>query len=255
MITIKTEQDIEILREGGKRLAEILREVSAMVKPGVHTKDLNDRAHQLAIDGGDKSAIFLYRPVGASRPYPASICVSVNDEVVHGIPNEHNRILKEGDIVSLDMALTHRGLVTDSAVTVPVGKIDEKLEKLLKDTQKALDYGISAAQSGKHVGDIGYAVERFIRPLGYGLVEDLCGHGVGYKVHEDPFVPNFGNKGQGEKLRPGMVIAIEPMVNMGTGRIKLDSDDYTYRTQDGQASAHFEHTIVITKAGPEILTI
>ena len=144
MITIKTEQDIEILREGGKRLAEILREVSAMVKPGVHTKDLNDRAHQLAIDGGDKSAIFLYRPVGASRPYPASICVSVNDEVVHGIPNEHNRILKEGDIVSLDIALNHSGLVTDSAVTGPVGKIGGEAEKVLKDTQKAFDYGNSA---------------------------------------------------------------------------------------------------------------
>lgn len=254
MITIKTEQDIEILREGGRRLAEILQAVKEMVRPGVTAKELNDLAHKMASENGDKPAFFNYRPYGADRPYPAALCVSVNDEVVHGIPNEKQKVLKEGDIVSLDMGLVHKGLITDSAITVPVGKVSPELEKLLIDTEKALSYGISAAQAGKHVGDIGYAIEKFARPLHYGIVEDLCGHGVGYKVHEDPFVPNFGQKGQGEKLRPGMVIAIEPMLNLGTGAVKQDKDGYTYRTADNKPSAHFEHTIVITKAGPEILT-
>ena len=254
MITIKTKEDIAILREGGKRHAEILRELAAMVKPGIHSSQLEDRARELISQGGDKAAFLDYTPAGSKRPYPAALCVSVNDEVVHGIPNENDKVLKEGDIVSLDLGLVHKGLITDAAITVPVGKISPELEKLLEVTKKALMAGIKAAKGGKRVGDIGNAIEREAVPFKYGVVEELSGHGVGYDVHEDPYVPNFGEPGKGDALKPGMVIAIEPMFNLGTARVKLDSDGYTFRTKDGKPSAHFEHTVVITKSGAEILT-
>ena len=254
MITIKKTEEIAILREGGKRHMEILRQVAAAVAPGVTTAALNTLAEKLIKENSDEAAFLSYTPKGAKRPYPASLCVSVNDEVVHGIPNEKEKILKEGDIVSLDLGLRHNGLITDAAITVPVGKIDATAEKLIETTKKALVIGIAAAHGGGHIGDIGEAIEKFVRPFGYGIVRDLAGHGVGYAVHEPPFVPNFGKKGKGKKLLPGMVLAIEPMLNEGTEKVVLDSDDYTYRTADGKCSAHFEHTIVITDSGAEVLT-
>lgn len=255
MITIKTKEEITILREGGKRHALILAEIAKMVRPGVTTKELNDKAHELVLAGGDKPAFLNYKPHGAKRPYPASICVSVNDEVVHGIPNENDRMLKEGDIVSLDLGLIHKGLITDSAITVPVGKISPELTQLLETTKKALMAGIKKIKAGKRVGDIGNAIEREAVHFGYGVVRELAGHGVGYEVHEDPYVPNYGDVGKGEVLQAGMVIAIEPMFNLGTDEVKLDKDGYTYRTKDGKPSAHFEHTVVVTKSGAEILTM
>lgn len=254
MIRIKTKEEIAILREGGARLAHILKTLAAAVKPGMSTADINDMGQKMIEEGGDKAAFLNYTPATAKRPYPASICVSVNDEIVHGIPNEDPKILKEGDIVSIDAGLIHKGLITDSAITVAVGKIEPAAQKLLDVTKKALAAGIAAAKAGKTTGDIGFAIENVIKPHGYGIVEELCGHGVGYAVHEDPFVPNFGIKGRGARLKAGMVIAIEPMVNEGTKNIKLDRDGYTYRTKDGSRSAHFEHTIVITEGGAEILT-
>lgn len=255
MITIKTKKDIEILREGGRRHAEILRELVNMVRPGITANDLNNRADELILEKGDKAAFLDYKPAGAKRPYPASLCVSINDEVVHGIPNESNKVLKEGDIVSMDLGLMHKGLITDAAVTVPVGKVSPDLMKLLDVTKKALMAGIKAAKGGRHVGDISSAIERVGVANNYGIVEELSGHGVGYSVHEDPYVPNYGDAHEGEVLQPGMVIAIEPMFNIGTRSIKLAKDGYTYVTADGKPSAHFEHTIVITKGEPEILTI
>lgn len=254
MITIKTNEEIEILREGGRRLAEIMEAVSRAVSPGVSSAELNNLAERMAIDGGDKPAFLNYRPYGAKRPYPASLCVSINDEIVHGIPNEDDKILKEGDIVSLDMGLIHKGLITDMAVTVPVGKIDDSARKLINVCGESLMKGIEAASGGETIGDVGFAIEKYVRPFGYGIVRELAGHGVGYKVHEDPYVPNFGKKGAGEKLKSGMVLAIEPMINEGTEKIILDKDGYTYRTKDGKRSAHFEHTILITKGKAEILT-
>lgn len=254
MISTKTKEDIVILREGGKRHSFILKELASMVRPGINAQALEDRARELIAEGGDKSAFLDYQPYGADRPYPAALCVSVNDEIVHGIPNETDKILKEGDIVSLDFGLIHKGLVTDSAITVPVGKISSELEQLLEVTKKALMAGIKVAKGGKKIGDIGNAVSRVAMQYGYGVVEELAGHGVGYDVHEDPYVPNFGDAGHGESLTPGLVIAIEPMFNLGTKKIKLDKDGYTYCTADGKPSAHFEHTIVITKSGAEILT-
>jgi len=254
MIKIKKNEEIEIMKEGGKRHSYILSEVAKIVKPGVSTQALEDLANKLILEGGDKAAFLNYKPRGAKRPFPSSLCVSVNNEIVHGIPNENPTILQEGDIVSIDLGLTHGGLITDSAITVPVGDVSEENKKLIEHCKEALYLGIKQAKGGNNIGDIGHAIESFIRPLGYGLSEGLAGHGVGYKVHEDPFVPNEGKPGRGEKLVPGMVIAIEPMVTLGSSQITLAKDGYTYKTKDGSNAAHFEHTIAITEGDPIILT-
>lgn len=251
-IIIKTPEEIKKIKEGGKILAEILKKVSKKVKPGISTLELDEYAYELIKKNGDTPAFLNYRPSGMKTPFPASVCISVNDEIVHGIPSK-NKILKEGDIVSLDVGLKHKGLFTDHAVTVPVGKISEINKKLLKDTEKALAIAIKAAKFGNTIGDIGYAIESFVNNK-YGIVRDLAGHGVGKEIHEDPYVPNYGKRGQGVKLVPGMIIAIEPMLCLGTHHIEVDDDDWTIRTRDGKNSAHFEHTILITKRGAEILT-
>ncbi len=255
MIIIKTKEEIEILREGGKRLATILYKVKDMVAPGVSTKDLDAYAFNLIKEGGDFPAFLNYRPEGAETPFPASLCVSVNSEVVHGIPSKE-KILQEGDIVSIDLGLKHKGMFTDMALTVPVGKVSAGAAQLIKDTEEAMHVGVNAAMGGFKTGDIGYAIEQFVksRKNKYGIVEVLAGHGVGRAIHEDPYVPNFGKAGTGEKLVPGMVIAIEPMLNMGTKSVVLGKDGYTFRTQDGKKSAHFEVTVLITDGDAEILT-
>ncbi|MEX2029148.1 MAG: type I methionyl aminopeptidase [Candidatus Paceibacterota bacterium] len=256
MIIIKTSEEIEALREGGKHLATVLHKVKEKVLPGVFTKELDAYAEKLVREMGDEPAFLNYRPKGVPTPFPASLCVSVNDEVVHGIPSA-NRILKEGDIVSIDLGLKHKGTFSDMAITVPVGKINPTSAKLMEVTQRALDVGIDAAKAGNTVGDIGHAIEGFVRAqknAKYGIVEVLSGHGVGRAIHEDPYIPNFGKRGTGAKLVPGMVIALEPMLNLGTKHVTLDKDGYTFRTADGKVSAHFEHTILITEGEAEILT-
>jgi len=251
---IYNQDEIEILREGGKRLSYILNEVSKKAVVGAKISDLNDYAEQLIADGGDKPAFLNYKPEGASFPYPASLCVSVNDEIVHGISSNNETLLKEGDIVSLDLGLIHKGLVTDMAVTVGVGKIDESAEKLIEVTKKALFKGIKVAKDGNTMGDIGFAIESLAESFGYGVVDELGGHGVGKNVHEEPFVPNVGKKGRGIKLKAGMVLALEPMLNEGKKDVVLSDDGYTFKTFDGSRSAHFEHTILVTDGKPEILT-
>jgi methionyl aminopeptidase len=251
---LKTPEEIEIMREGGQRHAEILRLLAEMVKPGVSTLILEEEAQRLIKEGGDKPAFLGYTPDGAHRPFPAALCVSINDEIVHGIPNEKERIINEGDIVSIDLGLVHRGLITDSAVTVGAGAIDDESRDLLKYTELALERGIEAAKPGNTIGDIGYAIQSVAKETPFSLAKDLAGHGVGYGVHEEPFVPNEGAPGRGMKLVPGMVIAIEPMLNVGKGGIKNSSDVYTILTKDGSRSAHFEHTIAITKTGNIVLT-
>mgnify|MGYP001603190129 CR=1 FL=1 len=256
MIIIKTKEEIEILREGGRRLASILHKVKEKVVPGVSTFELDNYAYKLIKELDDEPAFLNYRPKGAHIPFPASLCVSVNDEVVHGIPRK-DRILKEGDIVSIDLGLKHKGLFTDMALTVPVGAVSEASQKLIKATEQALEMGIKAAWAGGCVGDISHAIEQFVRSRKenkYGIVEILSGHGVGRAIHEDPYIPNFGKRGKGEKLVSGMVVALEPMLNNGTKNITLDADGYTFRTADGKKSAHFEHTILITDGEAEILT-
>jgi methionyl aminopeptidase len=255
MIVIKTKEEIEKLREGGKRLASVLNQVKEKVVPGVSTQALDDYAFKLIKELGDEPAFLNYRPAGADKPFPASLCVSVNDEVVHGIPSQ-DRVLKAGDIVSIDLGLKHKGLFTDMAMTVPVGEVSPGTKTLLEITEQALAVGIDVARGGNTVGDIGHATESFVRSRSprYGIVEVLSGHGVGRAIHEDPYIPNFGKKGTGDKLVPGMVVALEPMLTSGTKNVTLDADGYTFRTADGKKSAHFEHTILITESDAEVLT-
>lgn len=252
-IIIKTPEEIEIIREGGKRLARVLAETAKIVKPGISTYELDQYAYKLITEMGDIPAFLNYKPEGMPKAYPASLCVSVNNEIVHGIPSK-NKILKEGDIVSLDLGLEHEGLFTDHAITVPVGKISKRDQQLLDTTKKALEVGIWAARGGATVGDIGHAIESFINKR-YGIVRELAGHGVGKEIHEDPYVPNYGKAGKGQKLIPGMIIAIEPMLNIGKDGIVSASDGWTIKTADGTRSAHFEHTILITEGIAEILTL
>lgn len=256
MISQKSPKEIEILREGGKKAGDILRALAKHVRVGISTKELGVIGEALMKEHGVTSAVFGYTPYGAKRPFPAHICVSVNDAVVHGIPHENPVTLKEGDIVSLDVTIVYKKLITDTAMTVAVGKLESDTRKLLEVTEKALEIGIAAALPGNHIGDIGHAIENFVRPYGFGIIEELSGHGVGYKIHEDPYVPNYGKKGDGERLVPGMVIAIEPMLTLGSPNIFLDKKDgYTYRTKDGTPSAHFEHTVAITETGNQVLTL
>ncbi len=250
----KTGEEIEIMREGGKKHAEILHTLATMVKPGVSTLILEEEALRLIKEHGALPAFLGYKPQGAKRPFPAALCLSINEEIVHGIPNEKERIIREGDIVSLDLGLIYKGLITDSAITVGAGAISDEDRELIKYTKLALEKGIEAAKPGNTIGDIGHAINLVASQTSFTLTEDLVGHGVGYKVHEDPLVPNVGQKNKGMKLTPGMVLAIEPMLNVGKGAIKATLDGYTIVTKDGSHSAHFEHTIAITKKGNIVLT-
>ena len=251
MITYKTKEEIELLKEGGRRLASVVARAGALVKPGITTNEIDHAVKEMIDELGDKPAFLGYTPDGADRPYPGSICISVNDEVVHGIASDY--VLKEGDIVGLDCGLVHEGLITDHAITFAVGDIDPKVKQLMDDTKAALEAGIAAAAPGGHVGDISAAIEEKIK--GYGIVRELAGHGVGHKVHEPPFVPNYGTKGTGPELKPGLVLALEPMATLGGEEVEFSEEDgYTVRTKDGSISAHFEHTIAITEDGVEVIT-
>lgn len=254
-IRYKTEEEIALMREGGKIHARILHEVAKKVRPGVKTDELNAYAERLIDEAGGVGSFFGYQPRDAKRPYPASLCVSINEEIVHGIPNEGGgRILFEGDIVTLDLGFTYNNLITDAAITVPVGKVDEKAGMLIRATKEALEKGIRAMRVGGHIGDIGAAVMEVAERYDLGVIEGLSGHGVGYSVHEEPFVPNRAERGEGPELREGLVIAIEPMLSLGSRDVKRLSDGYTYITRDKSLSAHFEHTVAVTKSGIEILT-
>jgi len=268
MIRAKTPKDIEILREAGKILASILQELKRATRPGVSSFELEKLARKLTQDAGAVPAFLGYQPYGADRPYPAALCLSINDVVVHGIPNEKEQTIQEGDIVTLDMGITYKKMIVDSAITVAAGdieKLDEKGRKLLQAGAECLEAGIEACQhwtkdypKGIKTGDIGNAIEKalgyYTKTYGFHMAEHLGGHGVGYEVHEDPFIPNFGKSGQGPALPVGCVIAIEPLVNEGTEHVSLDKDGYTIRTKDKGRSVHFEHTVVITEDGVEILT-
>jgi methionyl aminopeptidase len=251
---VHTEEELKILKEGGRRLSEILHIVAEKTIVGAKASDLNELAEKLIKEGGDKAAFLGYKPEGATRPYPASLCVSINDEIVHGIPNEKSKVLKEGDVVVLDMGLIHKGLVTDSAITVLVGKVDKRAQKLSSVTQRALEMAIEKARAGNKVGEIGFEIERYVKSEGFVPADDLGGHGVGAKVHEEPYVPNIGPRDRGPVLVLGQVIAIEPIINEGGRRIYLDDDGYTFKTADGMRSAQFEHTVMVTEDKPIILT-
>lgn len=253
-MTIKNDAERANLIEGGKRLADVLRALRAKVAPGVTSEELDTLAEQLIRAGDDEPCFLGYTPEGAHRPYPATLCVSINDEVVHGIPNESARILKEGDIVGLDLGLTHNGVIVDAAITVPVGEVDEETKRLLVATEKALAAGIAQAIPGNHIGDISHAIQKEIEDAGFKVVKELGGHGVGDLVHEEPFIPNFGRPGTGELLLERMVLALEPISTAGKSAVTLAPDGYTYRTKDGSRSAHFEHTILLERGGARIVT-
>lgn len=249
--SIKTEEEIAIIAEGGKLLGDILARTAMLVKPGVSTKELNDYADSEIRKVGATPSFIGYGP--KNNPFPAALCTSINDVVVHGIPSDKD-ILKEGDIVGLDIGMKYKGLYTDTALTVPVGKINAGLERLLKTTQRALLAGIDSAKPGNRLGDVGASIQAEAAREGFGVIRDLVGHGVGYEVHEDPMVPNYGTRGTGALLKEGMVLAIEPMFTMGGHEVYFDNDGWTIRTEDGSISAHFEHTIVVREGGAEILT-
>ena len=251
-VTIKTPEQIDILREAGHIHARILDELELLVKPGVSAKELDRIAEEKVRAAGAEPSFLGYRPDRHTPAYPATLCVSINEVVVHGIPTD-DMVIKNGDIVSIDLGLNYQGLFTDSARTVLVGRVAKEKAQLVYDTREALARGIAAARAGNTVGDIGHAIESFNNKR-YGNVRELAGHGVGLAVHEDPYVPNYGKPGKGIELKPGMVLAIEPMFNLGTSDVVFHDDGYTVTTADNQASAHVEHTILITDGEPEILT-
>lgn len=254
MSRIKTEEDIALIREAGRRLARIVTSVADTVAPGVSTQELNDVCERLIREGGDTPAFLNYRPDPAGRPYPATLCVSVNEEAVHAIPDP-KRILRQGDIISLDAGLIHKGRIADMCVTVPVGAVDAGARRLIEVTKKAMELGIASARGGAYTGDIGHAIEPYVDGEGFTVVADLGGHGVGHAVHEEPHIFHIARKAKGTLLEPGMVITVEPTVAEGQGDVTLGNDGFAYVTVDGSRCAQFEHTILITDGAPEILTV
>lgn len=253
MIFTKKENEIEILKEGGKRLAFVMSELIKKTKVGISTIELDNLAYDLIKKQDGEPAFLNYKSEKKSKPYPASVCVSINEDIVHCVPDK-NRIIKDGDIVSIDLGMKYKNLITDMAYTIGVGNVDKIGKKLIEATKTALLSGIKEAKVGNNIGDIGFSVEKIAKKNNFSVFQELVGHGVGYKLHEDPMIPNFGVKGEGEILIEGMVLAIEPMIGEGEGDIISGRDGFTYKTKDGKRSAHFEHTIVITKKGPEIIT-
>ncbi|TSC82020.1 MAG: methionyl aminopeptidase [Parcubacteria group bacterium Gr01-1014_20] len=256
MHTLKSASEIEIMAEGGRILATVLKRVRTETKVGVTTKHLDSLSRELIKESGALPAFLGYRSTGSKKPFPATLCVSINEVVVHGQPSKME--IKDGDIVKLDLGLRYRGFYLDSAITVPVGKVPAGASKLISVTKKALDLAIQEAKPGKTLGHIGHAVQSYVEKNEFSVVRSLTGHGIGRGLHEDPSVFNFGKPGTGDEIVVGMVLAIEPMVAMSHppegGRIKQLSDD-SFAIADGSLSAHFEHTVAVTRYGPRILTI
>ena len=255
MISKKTPEEIIVLKEAGAILAKILKELTKVAIVGNTTLDIDDRAMELVEEYDVEPILLGYHPDFAPRPYPAAVCVSTNHCVQHGIPSEEV-VFKEGDVVNIDMSIAHKGMVVDSGLTVGVGEISDTSRKLLVATQEALAVGIKAAKPGNHIGDISHAIQTFVEARGFSLVKVLCGHGVGYNIHEEPLIPNTGKPGTGPLIEVGHVYAIEPIVNVGGPDVYFDDagDGYSVYTNDDSNSAHFEHTVAITEKGAEILT-
>ena len=247
-VSIKSKREIELMRESCRLLSLVHKAMEEAIKPGISTLDIDRLGEKMIRDLGCIPNFKNY------HGYPASICVSVNDEVVHGIPSKH-RILQEGDIVSLDAGLIYKGYHSDAARTHAVGKISPEAQKLIDVTRQSFFEGIKMAKAGNHLHDISNAIDAYVSQYGYGIVRDLVGHGIGTQLHEDPQIPNFAQKKRGLRLEPGMTLAIEPMINMGRADVEWLDDDWTVVTEDGSLSAHYENTILITEGEPEILTL
>ncbi len=246
MIKIKTKEEIEIMAEAGKILAKIVKELTAKVKPGVSTKDLDKTAESLVLRYGVKPSFKNY------NNFPAVLCTCINEELVHCIPS--SRKLKEGDIISLDMGIIYKGYHSDMAVTLAVGEVSDEAQRLIKATKKALKRGIKKVRPGITFGDIGNTIQRHAEGQGYGVIRDLCGHGIGKDLHEEPEIPNYGKRKTGPIVKEGMVFCIEPMIAIGDWHIKKAQDGYGFQTKDNSLSAHFEHTMAVTSKGVRILT-
>lgn len=251
MATVKDPWELALMRQSGQRLAEVAAVLREAVKPGITTGELDEIAEREIRARGSVPSFKGYT-AGGDVPFPATICASVNEEVVHGIPG--GRALREGDVISVDMGLIYGGYHADHAFTVGVGEIDEGIARLLEATEASLLAGIGKALAGNRIGDIGHGVQSHIDPLGYGIVREYVGHGIGRKLHESPSVPNYGKAGRGPLLKAGMCLAVEPMITLGDFRTEVLDDAWTVVTRDRSIAAHFEHTIVITERGPEVLT-
>jgi len=247
MISIKSPKEIQIMKESGKILAQIIKEVSKEVKPGVRTIELDRLFEGLVLKSGAKPNFKGY------QGYPASLCTSVNEEIIHAVPSE--RILKEGDIITLDGGLFYKGFHADMAITLPVDKVSPEATRLIRVTKKALKRGIKKVRPNNTFGDIGNTIQRYVEDQGYNVVRDLCGHGIGRELHQDPQIPNYGKRKTGPEIKKGMVFCIEPMVMIGDWHLKKAKDGYGYTTKDGSLSAHFEHTIAVTENGSQVLTV
>jgi methionyl aminopeptidase len=253
LIPIKTDKEMKIMREANRIIAIVLTGIQEKIKPGVSTLELDQWAEQRILNEGAKPAFKGYITGNRVHPFPATLCTSVNNVVVHGIPSE-KQVLEEGDIISVDVGCIYKGFHGDGAYTYPVGEISEEARSLLDTCKKALQVGIERAAKGNRVSDISRAIDRFVTPKGYGIVRDLTGHGVGRYLHEEPQVLNYDDGKKGKKLKVNMTLAIEPMINAGTWQVRTLNDQWTVVTKDGGLSAHYEHTIGITANGPEILT-
>lgn len=247
MINLKSPQEIEVMRDANRIVAEILAELTAQIVPGITTMELNELGESLAAKRNARPAFKGY------NGFPYALCASVNEEVVHGMPSR-KRVLREGDIVSLDFGVIHREYYGDAAITVPVGQVDEQSRALIRETEKALYQGIAQAVAGNRLTDISHAIQSHVESKGFSVVREFVGHGIGRSLHESPQIPNFGPPGLGVRLRPGMVFAIEPMINQGEHEVEILEDGWTAVTKDRSRSAHFEHSIAITKNGPDILS-
>jgi methionyl aminopeptidase len=252
VITTKTSKEIEIMRQGGDILARVLYEVSQEARVGVSLKTLDNLAEKLIAGYGARPSFKGYRSDNLSKAYPASLCISLNNEVVHGVPDE--RVLKNGDIVSLDAGVLYNGFHNDSALTVGVGEITNQAKELIWITKKALELAIDKIKPGRAWGDIAFGIQKYVTEAGFDVVRDLTGHGIGRQLQEDPFLPNFGKKGEGPLLKEGMVIAVEPMVVAGRPEVEIGLDGFVYQTKDKKLAAHFEHTVAISKNGALVLT-
>ena len=246
MTKIKTEEEIRIMAEGGKILAGVMSELEKKVKPGITTKELDELAEELIFKSGGKCSFKGY------QGFPCCLCTSVNEEIVHAVPSK--RILKKGDIISLDLGFEYKGFHADMAVTLPVGRVGREVLELIKVTKEALKIGIKEVKPGNTFGDIGNAVQKYVESRGFGVIRELCGHGIGKEIHEDPQILNYGRKGTGLKIKEGMVLCLEPMVAVGDWAIARTDDGYGFKTKDGSLSCHFEHTIAVTKNKIRVLT-
>lgn len=253
MITLKKQKELLLMRKAGKIVADVLDALAEVIRPGVSTAAIDSVAEDIILRGGGTPAFKGYRVPGIPVAFPGTVCASVNEEVVHGIPSP-DRILEEGDIISIDVGACYSGYFGDAACTYPVGAVSGLRMRLIDATRESLERAIAAARAGNTLGDIGHAVESYITANGFGLVRDYAGHGIGAQLHEPPQVPNYGHKGRGITLKPGMTLAIEPMVMAGAEEVRVGADRWVVRTADGSDAAHFEKTVLIRDGQPEILT-